>query len=85
MRLGVADARRRFREVLDHVRSGETVEITRRDTVIAVVGPPPAGASAKPFAEVLREWRAEWEVDTWPDGDPFVDVRDASPGRTSPW
>lgn len=84
MRLGVADARRRFREVLERIRSGETVEITRRDTVIAVVGPPSPSPVETPFAEALRNWREEWEVDTWSDEDLFADVRSPSLGRAPP-
>ncbi len=84
MRVGVAEARRRFREMLDRVSAGEVLEITRRDTVVAVLCPPVPRAPAKHLAEVLRDWRREWDVDSWPD-EPFANVRDRSAGRQAPW
>lgn len=86
LRLGTAEARRRFREILDRVASGETVEIARRDRIVAVVGPPPAGPSdAESLRAELREWRRRWDVASWSEEDPFADVRDADPGRPAPW
>ncbi len=85
MRLGVAEARRRFREMLDRVSAGEVLEITRRDTVVAVLGPPSLQAPQQPFAEALSDWRREWDVDSWTDDQPFADTRDPSRGRQSPW
>jgi prevent-host-death family protein len=85
MRVGVAAARQRFKELLDRVATGQTVEITRRNTVVAVLGPPVPPAPDRSLAEALADWRRDWDVDSWPDDDPFADVRDASPGRRPPW
>lgn len=82
----MAEARRRFREILDRVEAGETVEISRRGEVVAMVTPPvPEQRRQESFAEWLTRWRAESGVDEWPDDDPFADVRDPSPGRPPPW
>lgn len=86
MRVGVAEARRRFREILNRVRDGETVEILRRDAVVAVVGPPPRSArTGLSLGSELAAWRDEWSVAGWPDDDPFGDLRDRIPGRDAPW
>jgi prevent-host-death family protein len=85
MHLGVAEARRRFKEILDRVAHGEVVNITRRDTVIAVLGPPSSLVQDKPWGDVLLAWRRDWDVDSWPDDQPFADVRDHSEGREPPW
>lgn len=85
MQLGVAEMRRRFKEILDRVAQGEVVDITRRDTVIAVLGPPMSKAADQPLGEVLLAWRRDWDVDSWPDDDPFDGVRDQSVGREPPW
>lgn len=82
--LGIAEARRRFREVLDRVLAGESVEITRRGRVIAVVSPPPR-TDAGPFVDEVLSWRAAWQVEDWPEDDPFGDLREPSLGRSSPW
>ena len=84
MRVGVAEARRRFAELLDRAMRGETVEIARRDEVVAVIGPPQA-VSAEPLPAALERWRREWAVEDWPDEDPFAGTRDRSEGRPSPW
>jgi prevent-host-death family protein len=85
MRMGVADARRRFREVLDEVDAGGTVEITRRGEVVAVVGPPAPVDAPEPWDRAVGAWRDAWGVDAWPDDDPFAGLRDPAPGRGSPW
>jgi prevent-host-death family protein len=86
MRVGIAQARERFKEMLERARAGEVVEITRRGEVVAVLAPPPAAhGSPQSFADELREWRAIWQVDSWPDEDVFVDVRSREPGRQAPW
>lgn len=86
MRVGVAEARRRFREILDRVHGGETVEILRRDAVVAVVGPPSRAArTGLPLGAELSAWRDEWSVTGWPEDGPFDDVRDRMPGRDAPW
>jgi len=83
MQMGVTEARRRFKEVLDRVARGEVIDITRRDTVIAVLGPP-ISRPPEPLAEALLAWRQDWHVDSWPDDEPFADTRDRSAGRDSP-
>lgn len=86
MQIGVAQARERFREVLDRVSSGERVEVTRRGTVIAVVMPASvAGTAGESFGRALQTWRETWDVESWPDEDPFDDVRDRGHGRVAPW
>ncbi len=86
MDVSVAEARRRLREVLDHVEGGHVVQVTRRGRVVAVIAPPsslhPAGGS---FAEVLDRWREDWDVAAWPDEEVFAGARDPSPGRDAPW
>jgi prevent-host-death family protein len=85
VRIGVAEARRRFSELLDRAIRGEIVEVARRGEVVAVIGPPHDKTPPEPIRTVLQDWRTEWGVDTWPDDDPFVDVRDRSDGRPAPW
>lgn len=87
MRVGVADARRHLREILDRVRAGESVEISRHHEVIAVIAPPPGLVpEGETFASILEAWRHDWDVTSWPDDDePFADVRDRSSGRPAPW
>jgi len=85
MRVGVAEARVHWRDLLDRVHTGESVEITRRGMIVAVLSPPPA-ADAAPFVETLLAWRAEWDVACWPeDDDPFAVARDETSGREAPW
>jgi prevent-host-death family protein len=85
VRVGVAEARRRFSELLDRAIRGERVEVARRGEVVAVIGPPVADPSSEPIATALDRWREEWGVDAWPDDDPFAGVRDRSDGRPAPW
>lgn len=88
MRVGVAEARQRFSELLDRAIRGETVEVARRGEVVAVIGPVPPVGAVLPLAESLRRWRADWGVEAWsddPTDDPFADVRDRSEGRELPW
>lgn len=86
LRVGTADARRRFSEILDRVEAGETVEVTRRNDVVAVIGPPNEPPVAQlPFGAWIEQWRSEWGVADWPDDDPFANLRDLSPGRPAPW
>lgn len=81
MVIGVAEARRRFREVLDLVADGETVEVSRRGEVVAVIRPPaPAEPPRQGYAEWTREWRERYGVADWPDDDTFEGLRDPSPG-----
>lgn len=86
MRVGIAEARERFKEVLDRVGAGELVEITRRGEVVAVMAPPSSGRGVnESFGEALHDWRTRWDVGSWPDEDPFADVRDTARGRAAPW
>lgn len=85
MDLNVAEVRRRFKEVLDHVGAGHVVRVTRRGRVVAVVSPPPASPETGSFGDQLRDWREQWDVASWPDDDVFDDVRDRAPGRPAPW
>jgi prevent-host-death family protein len=80
MRVGTAEARERFKELLDRVQAGETVEIARRGKVLAVLSTP-REAAAGSFRETVAQWRDTWDVASWPDEDVFADVRDRSPGR----
>lgn len=85
-RVGVADARRHLREILARVRAGEVVEISRREEVIAVIAPPPVEHPPhEGFDAVVSAWREDWGVASWPDDDPFADVRDRSAGRPASW
>ena len=86
MQIGVAHARRRFREVLEAVDAGERVEITRRGVVVAVVMSPSRDPESNgSLGADIETWRASWEVDSWPDDDVFERVREPSPGRSAPW
>ncbi len=85
MRVGVAEARKRFAELLDRAMRGETVEIARRDEVVAVIGPPLPGGSTDSLPLALDRWRREWNVEEWPADDPFDGVRDPAEGRPPPW
>jgi prevent-host-death family protein len=79
--IGVAEARRRFREVLELVERGETVEVSRRGEVVAVIRPPEAAQSPRQtFGEWTKEWRERYGVADWPDDDAFEELRDPSPG-----
>lgn len=82
MQLGTAEARDRFKELLDRVQAGETVEIARRGKVLAVLSAPPDDGRAGGFAETVGQWRQTWDVASWRDDDDvFADVRDRSAGR----
>lgn len=81
MQVGTTEARERFKELLDRVQAGETVEIARRGKVLAVLSAPPGSGGFESFSEVVRHWRDAWDVASWIDDDPFAHVRDPSPGR----
>lgn len=86
MRIGVAQARERFKEMLDRVSAGEVVEVTRRGEVVAVIAPPPANRGVdESFLDAVQAWRTTWNVESWTDDDPFGDVRDRGNGREEPW
>lgn len=85
MRVGVAEARRRFREILDRVGAGEVVELSRRGEVVATISGPSSGQAGESFGESLSRWRSKWDVDNWSEDDPLGDLRDRSPGRRAPW
>ena len=81
MRVGTAEARERFKELLDRVQAGETVEIARRGKVLAVLSTPPNADRAGTFSETVAQGRETWDVASGPDEDAFADIRDRSPGR----
>jgi prevent-host-death family protein len=86
MRVGVAEARERFKEILDRVEAGEEVEITRRGEVVAVLTlPSPRRSEPDSFGSFLDSWRSKWDVDQMPDDDPFANLRDQVPVRPPPW
>lgn len=86
MRVGTAEARQRFSELLDAVSAGEVVEVSRRGRVVAVLTQPAApAAESEHFGAAVARWRAEWDVSNWPEADPFEAVRDTSPGRPPTW
>jgi len=85
MRVGVAEARRRFREILDRVIAGEVVELSRRGEIVATMSAPSTGQRDESLGQALSRWRSKWGVEDWPEDDPFVDLRDRSPGRGAPW
>lgn len=57
MRVGVAEARKRFAELVDRAMRGETVEVARRDEVVAVIGPPPRSGTVDPLPVALDRWQ----------------------------
>ena len=81
MQVGTAEARERFKELLDRVQAGETIEIARRGKVLAVLSAPPGTSGSASFSEVVQHWRNTWDVASWIDDDAFADVRDHSLGR----
>jgi prevent-host-death family protein len=85
MRVGTAEARERFKELLDRVQAGETVEIARRGKVLAVLSTPADAGGAGGFRDTVTQWRETWDVASWPDEDVFADVRDRTPGRDHVW
>ena len=85
----IAEARNQFAALIRQAETGRTpVAITRRGEPVAVilsqeeyealVARPPQ----KDFWTAYLEWREKWDVDNWEDdNDPFVNLRDPSPGR----
>ena len=85
MQVGTAEARARFKELLDRVRAGETVEIARRGTVLAILSPPATATGIETFGEAVDRWRGTWDIASWPDEDAFEGARDRSSGREVAW
>ena len=85
MQVGVAEARERFKELLDRAEAGEVIEIARRGQVTAVMGPPMGSTPSKDLGAEILSWRERWNTAVEPDEDVFADVRDASSGRPQPW
>ena len=85
MQVGMAEARERFKELLDRAEAGEVIEIARRGQVAAVIGPPTGSTPPRDFGTEIASWRERWDTGAEPDGDVFADVRDPSVGRPSPW
>jgi prevent-host-death family protein len=76
MRIGVAEARERFKEILDRVEAGEEVEITRRGQVVAVLTVPTQRRDGRrSLVDIVDDLREQYAVDEWDDFDPFADVR----------
>lgn len=65
-RLGVADAKARFSELLDRIDHGEAFMIARHGKVIAKLGPPDESARASEKAGLLTIAGA---LDDWSDFD----------------
>ena len=85
MQVGMAEARERFKELLDRAEAGEVIEIARRGQVAAVIGPPAGPTPAKDFTAEVVSWRERWNTAGESDDDVFADVRDASAGRPPSW
>lgn len=84
MRIGVAQATERFREMLDRVSSGEVVEVMRRGEVVAVIAPASPGRTVGvSFTDAVHAWRDAWAAASWTVDDPFAEVRDREPGRAA--
>lgn len=81
MQVGTAEARERFKELLDRVQAGEIIEIARRGKILAVLSAPPSESGRGSFGRAVGQWRETWDVASWPDEDVFDGVRDRSPGR----
>ncbi len=85
----IAAARNQFAALIRQVEDERTrVQVTRRGEPVAIIlsqeeyeqlrNPQPQ----QNFWRVYQQWRQEWAIDTWEDEtDPFVGVRDHSPGR----
>ena len=85
MQVGMAEARERFKELLDRAEAGEVIEIARRGQVAAVMGPPRGSTAQRDFGTQILAWRERWNTAAEPDEDVFADVRDPSAGRPQPW
>jgi prevent-host-death family protein len=85
MQVGMAEARERFKELLDRAEAGEVIEIARRGQVAAVIGPPDGSTPSRDFGTEIMAWRERWDTAAETDDDVFADVRDASAGRSVPW
>ena len=85
MQVGMAEARERFKELLDRAEAGEVIEIARRGQVTAIMGPPLAPTPARHFGTEIESWRDRWDTAAESQEDVFAEVRDASPGRSQPW
>lgn len=81
--VSVAEARRRFAEVLETARGGTPVEVTKNGEPIAAIVPISSlRAMERPsLATVIARFRATVSPEDLEGPDPFADVRDRSPGR----
>lgn len=84
-RYSVAEARQRFTELVRSVERGRPLEITRRGRPVAVLVSASeyarmAGAEAS-FSEALEAFREATDPKLLRGPDPFVKLRDRSPGR----
>lgn len=56
--MSLADAKARLSEVVDRVEAGESIEITRRGRLAAIIVPPETKAKKQPIdVEELRRFR----------------------------
>lgn len=83
----VAEAKRRFRELIERVGAGERIVIARRGTPVMVVVPPNEMSAARPSRPVGLAAVAGTLAD-WQDLDDLVDeiyaVRDRAVDRAAP-
>jgi prevent-host-death family protein len=85
MQVGMAEARERFKELLDRAEAGEVIEIARRGQVTAVIGPPDGSTPSRDFGADIVAWRERWDTAAETEDDVFAGVRDPSAGRPLPW
>jgi prevent-host-death family protein len=85
IRVSVAEARRRFRELLDRLTQGDVVEIARRGEPAGVLVAPEeyrrlAGQGAG-LAGAVAAFRRSLDEQEFLDDEALEDLRDPAPGR----
>ena len=86
----IAEARDQFATLIRNVeQKDQPIQVTRRGKPVAVILSNTNYErlmmlqSEQNFWQSYQSWRTEWQIDSWEDNDdPFVDLRDQSPGRT---
>lgn len=89
-KFSIAEARNNFAALIRDVEeTDQPVEVTRRGQPVAVILSTEQYAlllgqeRKRDFWQAYQEWREKWQVDEWEDDiDPFVGLRDDSPGRS---
>jgi prevent-host-death family protein len=76
-RIGVRELRQNASQYLDKVRAGETVEVTDRGELVALLVPPTPGATAR--ERLIREGRLVPAKSPWA----LPDLLDIPPGAPS--